>query len=111
MKDGDTVHGESQWLLAASGDPANELLARCPRDLLGALAGGPDTWSLQEDRDCFTLGRFVPGNAPNTRWVVQVHWPCGHHTWVHRPGEHMYSSTQIASTQIACRQGALHPHV
>src|SRR5215831_381813 len=23
----------------------------------------PDTWSLQEDRDCLTPGRLIPGNA------------------------------------------------
>jgi hypothetical protein len=82
---------KARGLLAASGEPANELHTRCPRELAGvrhrmaSIRG-----SLQADRDWFAPGRGVPGNAPNTRAVVQVHWPCGHHTRVHRPCEHGY---------------------
>ena len=32
-----------------------------------------------------TRWRLAQRNASNTRQVVQVHWPEGHHTRVHRP--------------------------
>src|SRR5258707_13670592 len=38
-----------------------------------------------DDRACFTRWRLAQRNAPNTRQVVQVHWPEGHPTRVQRP--------------------------
>jgi hypothetical protein len=88
--------------LAGAGD---ELRAGCPPELPGTR-GSQILGGIQGDRDCFTPGRLAPGNAPNTRWVVQGHGPCGHHTRVHRPCEHPYDTASVA-----WRQGGHSPRI
>src|SRR5258708_2590990 len=70
--------------LLASGPPASELLARCPRALLGAKA--PRYLEASKMTAPVVPAGGLPSGTPRTRdRVCTVHWPAGHPTQGQRP--------------------------
>src|SRR5260221_14635147 len=92
--------------LLASGPPASELLARCPRALLGAQA--PRYLEASKMTAPVVPAGGLPSGTPRTRdRVCKVHWPEGHPTRGQRPCAYRQYRTGVRAEE---EERAIHPH-